>query len=166
MNYEQDVEIDENVLDVECLGQAVLMMKYCRHSAKCEKERDLSKEALGLVKAESDSQIRSSAPEKYRLEKFTEGAISAIILKDKKYQDANEDYLNKCFEFNVASGAVKAVDQRKKMLELLVQLHGQQYFAGPKIPHNLSEQRALKEKERERSNQIQSGVASKMKRSR
>jgi len=164
MNYEKDVEIDETSLDVECLEQAVLMMKYCRNSAKCEKERDLSKEALGLVKAELDKKIRTS-PEKFKLEKVTEGAIAAIILQSDEYKEANEDYLEKCFEFNVASGAVKAVDQRKKMLELLVQLHGQSYFAGPRVPRDLSNERKLKEEKQAKSNNINKGIATKLHRS-
>lgn len=161
IDYESDVEIDETSLDVECLEQASLMMKYCRNSAKCEKERDLSKEALGLIKAELDKKIRTN-PANYELEKVTESAIAAVILQSEEYKEANADYLEKCFEFNVASGAVKAVDQRKKMLELLVQLHGQSYFAGPRVPRDLSSERKEKEK---RSNQIQSGIARKLQRS-
>ena len=42
------------------------------------------------------------------------------------------------YEFNTAKGAVRAVDQRKESLENLVRLHGQHYFAGPKIPRDLS----------------------------
>jgi len=29
------------------------------------------------------------------------------------------------------------MEQRKRMLELLVTLHGQEYFAGPSVPRNL-----------------------------
>jgi hypothetical protein len=140
IDYEKDVEIDEDALDQECLDQASLMMKYCKHSAKCERERDEAKESLGLIKAELDQKIRLN-PEKFKIEKITETAISSTIIQQISYQKANEDYLNKCFESNVAFGAVKSVDQRKKMLELLVQLHGQQYFAGPRVPHNLHEER-------------------------
>jgi hypothetical protein len=155
MNYESDIEIDETSLDVECLNQAVLMMKYTRHEAKCEKERDLSKEALGLVKAELDKKIRTN-PEKYGLEKITEGAIAALILQSKEYKEANEEYMETVYEANVAAGAVKSVDQRKKMLELLVQLHGQSYFAGPKVPRNLSDERVKKQKS------VDTKIASKM----
>ena len=35
---------------------------------------------------------------------------------------------------------------RKKSLENLVILHGQQYFAGPKMPRNISEEREIKQK--------------------
>jgi hypothetical protein len=116
------------------------------------------------VKAEIDTKIRKN-PEKYKLEKVTEGAVTAIILQSEEYKEANEEYLEKCFEYNVSSGAVKSFAQRKDMLELLVRLHGQQYFAGPRVPHDLSEQRKIKEQQKEKSAALQSGVASKMKRS-
>lgn len=164
MNYEDDLEIDDSMLDVECLGQAKLMMQYTRHEAQCEKDKDKAKEALNLVRAEVDKKVRTN-PEKYKLDKVTEGAIIAIILQSAEYKDANEDYLEKCFEYNVASGAVKSFAQRKDMLELLVRLHGQQYFAGPRVPHDLSEQRKIKEQQKEKSAGIQTGIVSKLKRS-
>ena len=37
----------------------------------------------------------------------------------------------------MAQGAVYAFEQRKTSLENLVRLHGQQYFAGPKMPRDL-----------------------------
>jgi hypothetical protein len=165
MNYDEDVEIDENVLDVECLEQAALMMKYCRHAAKCEREKDILKSKLDLIESELDNDIRQF-PAKYKIEKITDKVVEKTIPLQKEYQKAVVEYLDAKFEWGVAKGAIDAFQDRRAMLESLVKLHGQQYFAGPKIPHNLSEQRVSKEKERERSNQIQSGVASKMKRSR
>ena len=35
------------------------------------------------------------------------------------------------------SNAVMAMEQRKRMLEVLITLHGQEYFAGPSTPRNL-----------------------------
>jgi hypothetical protein len=39
---------------------------------------------------------------------------------------------------------------RKAALENLVQLHGQNYFAGPKVPRNLSKERDEKEERQKR----------------
>jgi hypothetical protein len=38
------------------------------------------------------------------------------------------------------------MEQRKDALENMVRLHGQQYFAGPRIPRNLTEERQAKQK--------------------
>lgn len=165
MNYEEDIEIDEEMLDVDWLNQPKLFMQYSRHYAQMRRSVDETKQALDVVKAEVDRDIRND-PEKYNIEKVTEGSIQSAILTSKKYKEAYKEYLDAKYESDMAGAAVQAFEHRKVALENLVRLHGQQYFAGPRVPHNLSEQRALKEKEKERSNQVQSGIASKMKRSR
>ena len=53
------------------------------------------------------------------------------------------------------SQLLKAFEQRKDALENLVRLHGQQYFAGPKIPRDLPsemEKRTNKNKEVNKKN--------------
>jgi hypothetical protein len=140
MSYEQDMYIDEDALDVELLGQADKMVKYSRMLAEAQRDRDLSKESLDLIKAEIDLDIRDN-PEKYKLTKITVDAVHSCILMEEEYQDAQKE-VNRCtFEANVLVGVIKAIDHRKSALEHLVKLYGQNYFAGPSIPHNLSELR-------------------------
>jgi hypothetical protein len=157
MDYEQDIEIDEMALDVEWLNQPGLMMKYARHSAQMRRELDESKQNLDITKAEVDKDIREH-PEKYKLEKITEGAVFSAILTAKKYQDAHTEYLAAKYESDMAQGAVNAFEQRKSALENLVKLHGQQYFAGPKVPHDLSWER------QQRQQRTNNNIATKMKR--
>lgn len=137
MNYETDMMIDETALDVEWLEQASLMMKYARNAAELSRQLDLKKEALDLVKAELDKAIRSK-PERYGIEKITEGAINSTIITHKDYAKANQEMIDARYELDIARSAVRAVDARKDALENLVRLHGQQYFAGPKVPRDLS----------------------------
>jgi hypothetical protein len=148
MNYENDIRIDETALDVEWLGQAELTYKYCRHVAEMEKLMDKSKEALDLTKAELDRDVRSR-PEKYKLGdvKITEAVVTSTILQSDKYKEAYDNYLETKFEYGVAKGAEKAFQDRKKALENLVILHGQQYFAGPSMPRNLTSERTKKKAE-------------------
>jgi hypothetical protein len=63
------------------------------------------------------------------------------------------------YEAEVLQGAVNAVDHRKDALENLVRLHGLQYFAGPKVPRNLSEEREYRE---EQQKKVDAGVAKKL----
>ena len=137
MNYEKDIQIDESALDVEWLSQASLMLKYTRHQASTAKDEELAKEELDLVKAELDKEIRSE-PEKFKIEKITEGAITSAILTSKRYKEISQRCIDAKFENNVAKGAVRSFEQRKDALENLVRLHGQQYFAGPKVPRDLA----------------------------
>ena len=60
MNYEKDLEIDDQALDFECLDQAVRFMRYAKHSAEMERILDEAKQELDIVKAETDKDIRES----------------------------------------------------------------------------------------------------------
>lgn len=132
--------IDENVLDVELLEQPSLMAKYSRMLAEAQRDKDLAKESLDLMKAEIDLDIRDN-PEKYKLAKITEAAITNCILMEEDYQAALKDLHEATYQVNVMHGVIKAIEHRKSALENLVKLYGQNYFAGPSIPHDLSEMR-------------------------
>jgi hypothetical protein len=157
MNYEKDIEIKCDQLDLEWLDQAALMIKYGRISAQANLDRDKAKVELDLVKAELDKAIRK-APEKYGLEKVTETALLNAITSHSDYLSAQELYQQAEYEASVAKSAVYAFDARKTALENLVKLHGQQYFAGPRIPRDLTQEREAQQK------RVDEGVGSKLKR--
>lgn len=140
MSYDDDMYIDENALDVEILEQPSLMVKYSQLLAEARRTRDLSKEALDLKKAEIDLDIRDD-PAKYDLEKITVAAVEACILMEEEYQTAQKELNDANYQVNVLQGVVSAIDHRKSALENLIKLHGQQYFAGPSTPHDLSDLR-------------------------
>lgn len=166
-NYEGDVHIDEQALDVECVAQSKLVMKYTRHLAWCERDRDRLKESLKLVESELELDIRLHS-EKYGMEKVTDKSVAAIIPTQKSYKDTLENYLNAKFEYSVAKGACDAIDHKKTALELLVKLHGQGYFAGPNIPRDLgAEVKKYQENRKETAaldQKISASIGSKMKR--
>jgi len=147
MNYEKDTQIDPDALDIEWLSQARLMMKYTRHAAETRMEADNEKERLDLVKAGLDKEIRLD-PEKFDITKITESAIFNTIITQQKYIMANAKYIEARFEAEIAKGAVAAIEQRKTALENLVKLYGQQYFAGPKVPRDLSYEWEQKQKQK------------------
>ena len=140
MSYEQDMHIDETALDLELLEQPTLMAKYSQMLAEARRDRDLAKEAMDLKRAEIDLDIRAD-PEKYALEKITENAISNCILMEDDYIAAQKEYHDANYEVNVLTGVVSAVEHRKSALENMVKLYGQNYFAGPSIPHDLTQAR-------------------------
>jgi hypothetical protein len=157
MNYEDDVKIDETALDIECLEQPNLMLKYARHSARMIIALDQAKQDLDITKAEVDKEIRED-PEAYGVKKVTEGSIQSAILTEDRYKEAFQKYLDAKFEAEMAKGAVRAFEQRKDMLEALIKLHGQQYFAGPRVPRDLSAQRNLQSKK------VDQGIGSRLRR--
>jgi len=155
MDYESDMYIDHDALDIECLDQPQMMMKYAKKLATLKLERDQLKEEVDLVRAEQDKAIRED-PESFGLVKITETAINNTILTTKEYKSVMKEYLQAKFEVDTCQGAVSAIEQRKSMIEALIKLHGQQYFAGPSIPRQLNEERE------KRSENVQKKIASKM----
>jgi len=145
MNYEKDIEIDESALDVEWLKQPSLMYTYSKNLARRRKELDEAKQNLDVAKAEADKEIRTN-PTKFGLEKTTDAVVTNAILIHPDYKEAYTTYLEAKFEVDIAQSAVNAFEQRKAALENLVRLHGQQYFAGPKVPHDLDWIREQKQK--------------------
>jgi len=145
MNYERDILIDETSLDIEWLEQSALFMKYAKHSAEALRDFDDVKQNLDVLKGELDKSIREN-PSNFGIEKVTEGAIQSAILTDKGYQAMYEELLNAKYENDMARNAVVAFNMRKDALENLVKLHGQSYFSGPKVPHNLTELKQEREK--------------------
>lgn len=136
LNYEEDLKISVNDLDLDCKEQPELMMKYSEYVAKMEKERDQAKAVLEYIEAELDKDVRNN-PEKYDLEKLNESKVAAAIKRQKKYKDAEEVYINAKFEAQVAKGTVTAFNDRKTQLSNLVELYKGQYFAGPSVPRDL-----------------------------
>lgn len=157
LDYEKDIEIDETALDVEWLEQASLMLKYSRNEAECERELDVTKEKLDLTKAQIDFDIRKN-PDKYGIDKITESVVQNTIIQQEQYRDDYEDFLEVKNNYNIARGASRAINARKDALENLVRLHGQQYFAEPSAPRDLSKQRQAKERDKKVNSRISNKI--------
>lgn len=153
MNYEKDIEIDGEALDQEWLEQPKLMLRYTRHLADMKKNLDDAKQELDISKAEADKKIRTN-PEKYGIEKITEASVANAILNEKGYKAAYTAFLEAKYETDMAQGAVQAFEQRKSALENLVKLYGQNYFAGPKAPLEITREWTHKDEQKEISRKI------------
>lgn len=140
MDYETDIVIDESALDVEWLEQPRLFLRYCRKEHEARRDVDYAKERLDIVKAKLDKKIRAN-PDHYDIARISEMAIENAIKMEEEFQAANKERIEAGYEWGMAIAAVRAFDQRKSALENLARLHGQQYFAGPRIPRDISEER-------------------------
>jgi len=139
INYEEDIRIDPEMLDFEWNEQAEKMLKYSTIAANTAHKVDLAKENLDIVKAELSRDIRID-PDKFNIDsKLTESIVENTIILQSEYIAANHALLEAKYLADMAKGAVRAFDQRKDALENLVRLLGQQYFAGPKTPHDVSQ---------------------------
>lgn len=147
INYERDATIDESALDVEFLEQTSLMMRYAEQASLTRMVADNAKDDLEVVRAELDKKIRQN-PSEYGFDKLTENMVSNTILLQPEYQEASKTLIQANYEAGLARYAAQAISDRKNCLEALVKLHGQQYFAGPKVPRDLI-QEASKRKTQE-----------------
>jgi hypothetical protein len=146
MSYEDEMYIDENALDVELLEQPQLVVRYSTQLAEAKAEQALAKEAIDYEKAQIDFAVRED-PDKFGIGKITENAINNAILIEDSYRKLLTKYNEATRHVNILQGVVYAINDRKSSLENLVKLHGQQYFAGPSVPHNLAELREEKRDE-------------------
>lgn len=151
LDYEQDLKINPEELDIEWLDQPQTFMRYAEAAANARLKMDRAKEHLDVIRAETDSRIRSN-PNRFNIEgKVTEGAISAAILQQQDYQDVQDQFNEAHHNYNIMQAAVKAFDQRKTALENLVRLQGQNYFSSPIEPRDLGSEYNAKKRREERT---------------
>jgi len=88
-------------------------------------------------------EIRAN-PGDFGLDKVTEGTITAAVKDHKKYKKARQKWIDAKANADATTAragkleqAVKTMEMKKRMLESLITLHGQQYFAGPSTPRDL-----------------------------
>lgn len=137
MDFTNDVAIDQSGLDVELLRQPTLILQYSKYAADMKMVMQLAKENIDLVKGELDKKIRSN-PERYEIEKLTEAVVLNTINAHPKYRQAVQDHIDASYEHEIARGALSALEHKKEALSELVRLFGQNYFAGPSLPRDLS----------------------------
>lgn len=153
MSYEKDVIIDHSALDVEWLEQPRLMFKYTSLQASLQQQYSQEEENMAVIKAELDKAIRMD-PESYEIVKITETVVSNTIISQADYQNQLARLNEILFELNIAKAAVKAIDCKKSALENLVRLHGQNYFAGPSVPRDLSKEWEAKETQKQANRKV------------
>ena len=156
--YGEDIRIDDQALDIEWKEQPVLMMRYTRHASNARRKLDLAKEALELLRAEIDKEIRQN-PTDYGIDKVTENAVQNTIITTEQYKEANKKVIEAKFDVDIAQGAVIAISQRKDALENLARLLGLQYFAGPKMPRDLTKEAQKRERQKEVNADIGSSIS-------
>jgi hypothetical protein len=161
MNYEIDVIIDETALDVEWLNQAPLAIKYGEFWAQKTMELSKLEEQLKIKCADLTDYINQNPSETLGADvKPTVGNIESYLVRDKSVIKLKEDIRKTQYDVNMAVIAkIEISNTRKTALENLVKLHGQNYFAGPTMPRNLTEEKQYKEQLQKK---VDGGVATKL----
>ena len=139
LDYNKDLIIDPDALDVELLDQASRFMRYAEVQAQAKADLDRAKENLDVLHAELYMSIHAD-PGKFGLLKATEGSIAAAIDIRDDWRTAQATVAQAKMDCDLASAAVKAFEMRKDCLQDLVRLGIASYFATPSTPRNLGEE--------------------------
>jgi hypothetical protein len=131
MGSSEFLELDSDRLDEQWLEQPRLYHKYARKLANAKQTLEECKARLELVKAELGREIRLN-PLGFGLEKITEAVVANTIIIQQGYKDAQEEYIAGKHRVDVVQAVVTTLDHRKRALEGLVTLHGQDYFSTPR----------------------------------
>lgn len=143
LNYEKDCNIDESSLDVEWLEQTTIAMKYGKYWAFCKKNVAQIEEELKLIKSELIKEANENPVQCCKKEKPTAVDIEAYYRDHKRHKEAKQKFIEAQYELDIAEIAKNEISfTRKATLEALVTLFGQQYFAGPSMPRDISTERA------------------------
>ena len=135
LDFDTDVGIDPDSLDIEWLRQATLYMRYATEAARRDAIVKRAKESLEVADAQIDREVRRSADKR-----LTEAQVSAAVTLDARHQQAAEELTEALYQYNIVAAAVRAMDNKRSALENLVKLYAGSYFAGPREPRNLSEE--------------------------
>ena len=136
LNFDADLEIDVDALDEEWLKQPQLFMSYCKAAVLAESAAKKAELNVKTVRSEIIAgaiEQASKAGEKQP----TGVMLEAFYRAHKEHIEAKEEWIEATTEADMLRNAIFAFQQRKTALEQLVLLHGQQYFAGPSVPHIL-----------------------------
>jgi hypothetical protein len=138
IEFDFDKRIDPDALDTECLRQADVYFKWAERAIEARGEADRLKLKLDTLVAELEIDVRKD-PRKYKLDKVTDASAKAKVLSSSEYIEAHERYFSARDDAALLDKATAAMEMKKRMIETLVTLHGQSYFAGPSAPRNLKE---------------------------
>lgn len=154
--YTNDIEIDPDELDIECLRQPSLFGKYSRAEAKAKRNYAIAYENVKVTRSEL---IKLAGGNK---ELSNAQKVEAFYRTHPKHIEAKEQFIEAEYEMNIATAAVFAFNQRKSMLENLVRLGLADYFARPSEPRNVKEE--LDKKRSRTETQVRTRAADKLKR--
>jgi hypothetical protein len=142
LDYENDMAIDPDQLDIAALEQSNLAMKYSTAAADFDRAAKHAAERVKVLRSQLVRDVTSD-PEGCLGKglKATGAVIEAYYRNDEGYKEAKDAVIEAEYQRDLAkAGAVNISYQRKKMIEILAQLLQAQYFCGPSVPRDLSEE--------------------------
>jgi ClpP class serine protease len=135
MRYKEQLLINKQALDDECVRSGALYDEWASAEAEANEERDDAKAYSDLVRAEVELEVRGMKVEeinsKYslKLSSITESTIKSIVSIDARVLEAQQLYAGIRTKAAKLRVAVDSFSKRHDALQNLVKLHGQGYFS-------------------------------------
>lgn len=155
LNYEEDIKIDDSALDVEWLEQAALALKYAKHVAILRRKVQKLEEKKKTLRSELILKVNKDPVGCCNKEKPNASDIEAYYRANGTYKGIVDELVETQYELEFSEFARSEIAfTRKAALENLVKLHGQNYFAGPSVPRDLTKESQEMHRQREVNKKI------------
>jgi response regulator RpfG family c-di-GMP phosphodiesterase len=128
--------VDESRLVEEWIAHPQRVYEYAQLAADIRAKLDELKRRDEVIRAETSLSVRRT-PEAYGLTKVTEGLIESIVVTNSDVLESAQDITDCKHKLDLAMAAVTAMENKKKALECIVQLHTTSYFANPRNPKSI-----------------------------
>jgi len=127
------VHIDLGQLEQEWLKQPRLYEKYATKLAEAKAELVSVEAQFDVTEAEIKLEIRKRPKKFGYADKPTEAVVKELLVSDLRYQKALKRVNDAKHTVDILVATVNTLEHRKRTLENLVTLHGQNYFSKPKV---------------------------------
>jgi hypothetical protein len=129
-DFVDDIRLIPTKLDQESQKQAETFYYWSEQLAGVEKEKDKQENRLKLRRAEIALQLRAKPPEGV---KITEGTIEALLDSNLELNELKNALIEITHTANSMRAGVRALEQKKSMIENLSRLWLSGYFADPRM---------------------------------
>ena len=130
-SIEKDLLLDPFNLALEASNQPGTFMYWASQYADARKILDDKKKILDITRSEIIMHVKEHPKEYVSDGKATAQIIEAIISRSKNYLTILDELNKAQHEYNILANAVKAFEQKKASIEMLVKLRGHEYFSEP-----------------------------------
>jgi len=159
LNYENDLKIDADALDVEWVRQPEIARRYIKHAAWSRRRERKAEEQMKIIRSELVRKANDDPKGCTGKDKPTTLDIEAFYRTHPDHILAKQNWIDAAYEADYADMARQEISWgRKAALENLVVLHGANYFAGPSAPRNLSKEWEQKRRQEIADNIVDSSM--------
>ncbi len=160
INYERDTQLDYDALDVEWWKQADLARRYAKHLKNIKSKVWRLEEKKKTIRSELIDQINRNPKPYTAKDKPNATDIEAAYRRQERYKHVAEELLDKQEELEYAEMVYKEIAYtRKDQLREMVKLWLGEYFAGPSMPRNLTDEiKAFNERKKEQRKEANKAI--------